>query len=386
MSTNHGGPVTQKPIGEIARYIKNLIPANIPDTYAVKPMFKSVASEENIRNGVVAFRDFLYLFCDRLISDGHLYVKPTLNPKSVTDYPFLYTVTDLLADIGYCGKPDENGKSLRVTEMPSFTASIDEKGNVKSPRNSAVKLMECMRFLVLCGFVFTGIDLEAKTVAVSDIQLLKVSYPNAPILLTGLKAMSIADIELRTKRYKTDYNHDNLLRCDYRLIKAEDTDVQDVLKDFLHPFPDKIQKFALELHQHYVNMGMTCVALISTFDIHFAYSYIKNTRRVLSPRDVYQLRVWEFALSVRHGYCLVVRAKNTDKYADVIDKFPLALQERIAKGYGCDRKLYNEPCQGGCQGIRIPLDDSIYEISRDIETWLGEELTCQQGGKHANRG
>jgi len=46
MSTYHGGPVTQKPISEIAKYIKNLIPANIPETYALKPMFENVASEK----------------------------------------------------------------------------------------------------------------------------------------------------------------------------------------------------------------------------------------------------------------------------------------------------------------------------------------------------
>lgn len=75
MSSKHGGIIAQKPISEMAKYIKTLIPANIPENYALKPMFISIAHEENIRKGVVAFRDFLLLFCDRLISDGHLYVK-----------------------------------------------------------------------------------------------------------------------------------------------------------------------------------------------------------------------------------------------------------------------------------------------------------------------
>lgn len=376
MSSHHGGPITQKPISEIAKYIKNLIPANIPKTYALKPIFKNIASEDNIRNGVIAFRDFLYLFCDRLISDGHLYVKLPKNPKSETDYPFLYNVTDLLADIGYHSKLSESSDSLLITEIPSFTTTVDENGNIKKPKNSATKLIECLRFLALCGFVFNGIDLEAKTLNISEIKLLEVSYPNAPILLTGLKAMSIADIELRIKRYMNDYNHDNLLRCDYRLMKAEETDVLDVLKDFIHPLPDKVQKLAIELHQRYIDMGMTCVTIISTLEVHFAYSYIKNSKRALSTRDIYQLRVWEFAFSIKYGYCLVIRAKKTDKYADVIEKFPLSLQEKIAKGYGCDRKLRNEPCQCGCQGFRIPLDDSILNISRNIETWLDNEVSC----------
>lgn len=374
MSTYHGGPIIQKPISEIAKYLKNLIPANIPTTYAIKPLFKNVASEENIRNGVIAFRDFLYLFCDYLISDGQ-YIKLQKNPKSETDYPFLYNVTDLLADIGYHSKLSVSNDSLLITKLPSFTTSIDENGNVKKPKNSTTKLIECLRFLALCGFVFNGIDLEAKTLNISKIKLLEVSYPNAPVLLTGLKVMSIADIELRMKRYKNDYNHDNLLRCDYRLIKAEDTDILDVLKDFIHPLPDKVQKLALELHQRYIDMGMTCVTIISTFEVHFAYSYIKNSKRVLSTRDVYQQRVWEFAFSTRYGYCLVIRAKKTDKYADVIKKFPLSLKEKIAKGYGCDRKLHNEPCQCGCQGFRIPLDDSILNINSNIETWLDHEVS-----------
>ena len=374
MNTHHDEPVTQKPIGDIATYLKNLIPANIPETYTLNPMFERVASEENIRKGVIAFRDFLYLFCDYLISDGHLYVKPQKNPKSATDYPFLYQITDLLVDIGYHGKLTENGDALLITELPSFTVSVDEKGTIKKSKHPVSKLTECLRFLAHCGFVFNGIDVEAKTLDSSHVSF-EVSYPDAPILLTGLKAMSIADIELRIKRYKNDNNHDNLLRCDYRLLKAEDTDVFDVLKDFLYPLPEKVQQFALELHQHYIDMGMTCVTIISTFEVHFAYSYIKNSQRLLSTRDIYQLRIWEFAFSTKYGYCLAVRAKKTNKYLDVIKQFPFSLQEKIAKGYGCDRKL-NEPCQGGCQGLRLPLDDSIIDISKHIEIWLDHELLC----------
>jgi len=373
MSTHHGGTVTLKPISEMAKYIKNLIPANIPETYALKPMFENVASEENIRNGVIAFRDFMYLFCDRLISDGHLYAKPPKNPSNMADYPFLHNTTNLLVEIGYHSKLAESGESLLITELPSCTAAIDEKGKKKSPKIPFSNLIECLRFLTLCGFAFTGVDLEAKTLNISESQMLEVSYSNDPILLTGLKALSIADIELRTgRRY---WNDNNLLRCDYRLMKAKDTDILDVLKDFLYPLSDKIQEFALKLHQRYIDMGMTCVMNILG-DVSFAYAHINKSRKVLSSRDIYQKRVWEFSYSMRHGYCLFVRAKKTDKYADVIEKFHLSLQEMIARGYGCDRKLRNERCQHGCQGIRIPLDDSILNICGDIETWLDNEASC----------
>ena len=369
MSTHHGGTVTLKPISEIAKHYKNLIPANIPATYALKPVIKKVASGENIRNGVVAFRDFLYIFCDRLISDGHLYAKPMKKPANMTDYSFLHNVTNLLVETGYYGKLAKNNSSLSITKIPSCTASTDEKGKVTKPRISVSGLTECLRFLTLCGFVFKGIDLDAKT---PDIPELEVSYPDNPILLTGLKAMSIADMELRaSRRY---WNDNYLLRCDYRLLKAEDTDILDILKDFLHPLPKNLQKLAVKLHQRYTDMGMICV--MNPRDVLFDYSYIKDSRRVLSSQDIYSRRVWRLSISLRDGYCLFIRAKNTDKYADVIKKFPLPLQKIIAKGYGCDRKLRNERCQQGCQGIRIPIDNSLLGISINIETWLDNEVSC----------
>lgn len=357
--------VTIKPIGEVAGFLKNLVPANIPETYTLKPRFEDIESEENIRNSVVAFRDFLYLFFDCLMSDGHLYAKPPKKPGSVSDYPFLSNVSCLLVEIGYHGKLAESGDLLVVTEIPSCTMK---------PNISAANTIACLRFLTLCGFVFSGIDLEAKTFTVSQTQPLEVSYPNNPATLVGLKVMAIADKELRKRR---GWNDNSILACNYRLLKEEDTDIRDILKDFLHPLPGKIQEFVLKLHQRYTDMGMTCSMRVLG-DINFAYADISKSRRVLSPTDIYARSIWKFSVSMKNGYCLFVRPKKTDKYADIIEKFPLYLREKIAKGYGCDRKR-NERCQGGCQGICIPLKDSILDMSGDIEKWLDSEMPAFGG-------
>ena len=360
MSSDHGETVMQKPINEYALYIKNMIPADIPETYALKPIFENIASEENIRNGIIAFRDYLHIFCDRLISDGHLYSKPR-KTKNLEDYPFLNNINQLLIEIGFYSKISENGNSLLITEMPLFTAS--------KPKIPFSKQTECLKFLTLCGFVFSGIDLDAKKIDFQEGQLFEVTYPDNPKMLTGLKILSVAAKELWVRFHN---NADNLLRCDYRTIKVGDSDVLDVLKDFLQPLPEKLQEFALELHQRYTDMEMTCVTLYDDAN-HFVYANTKKSKKTLSRRDIFQKRVWEFSLSVKYGYSLVVRAKKTDKYADVIKSFPLYLQEKISQGYGCDRKLRNEPCQGGCQGIRIPLDNSVLEMKKDIEIWLDNE-------------
>jgi len=369
MSTQHGS-IVLRPINEVAKYQKNLIPAIIPEFYTLKPMFKNVAGESDIRNGIIAFRDFLYQLCDLLISNGHLYAKPPGKPKSIADYPFLFNITNLLVDIGYHSKLATGSNSLVITKLPVCAAVIDENGKKTPPKISASNTRECLRFLSLCGFKFNGVDLDSKTFLISETQKFEVFYPDNPVLLIGLKTLSIADMELRTgRRY---WNDNNLLRCDYRLLMAVEPDMRDILIDFLYPLPSLVREFALKLHKRYTENGLTCIntrlGLVS-----FAYANIGKSSKNLSERDIYSKRIWEFSYSIKDGYCLFVRPKKTEKYMDIIKTFHVSLQDKIAKGYGCDRKR-NEPCQHGCQGIRIHLDDSILKIEKDIETWLDNEV------------
>ena len=363
MSTAHGEKVLQKPISEYAKYIKNVIPAIIPEIYDLHTRFDNLASKDSIQKGIIAFRDFLYILCDRLISDGHLFTQPQ-KTRNQSDYQFLHYLNYLLIDIGYCGNLNDKGNLMIINEVPAFTTS---KFNIPIS-----KQMDVLRFLSLCGFVFYDIDLNEKMPEISDDQPLQVSFPNNPILLIGLKTLAIAEIELRTtRRYSND---DNLLWCDYRLLKVEDReDAFNVIKNYLFPLPKKVQEFGLELYKHYSDNGMTFTTIRSN-GFRISCSNVINSRKDLPSRDIYDKRVWEFAISYKDGYNIVVRSKKTDKYRDIIEKFPKQLKEKINKGYGCDRKLRNERCQGGCQGILIPLNDTILEIKNDIITWFDMEL------------
>jgi hypothetical protein len=373
MSSAHGGPVTIKPIGEIAAFIQKILPESIPEKLTLKPGLADFASEVDTRNGIAAYRDFLGVFCDRLISDGEPYAIPPKTPKSITDYPFLEHITSLLFDIGVHGKLSEGGDMLTVTALPSFSASVDENGKVRKPKCPPSKIPECFRFLTLCGWNIAGDS------AVSEAYPLVVSYPSAPVLLTGLKVMAAADRNLRAKRYTNDERHDGLLLCDYRTPQAAEPDTADILRDLLRTLPEGVREFALRLHRRYTGAGMTCVTRRFAFENLISYAYIQNSRRVLTVKDIHYLRNWAFDVSLRHGFNLVIRAKKTDRYADVIAAFPPVLQELIARGYGCDRRTRNEPCQRGCHGFRIPLDNSVLPIGGHIERWLDHEVLRGEG-------
>ena len=62
----------RKPLRDFANALKDLI-QDIPENYTIKPLYKSIADEEDIRNGILVFRDFLCQFFDYIITNADLH-------------------------------------------------------------------------------------------------------------------------------------------------------------------------------------------------------------------------------------------------------------------------------------------------------------------------
>ena len=357
----------QKTLSEISEYIKILIPAVLPQNYQLKAVLTKISNENNIRGGVFAFRDFLYQLYDRFITNGSLYDVPPKKAKNedsshgnasslAVSYPFLNNITSVLINIGYHGKIAKNGDSIMFSNLQSLTSVIGAQGGQVKQNISAAKVIESLKFLTSCGIYFDGINLDSKKPNLEKINILKISYPDNPIMLIGLKAMAIAHNDLNSKN---DYYI--FQRCDYKALIKDDLDITAFFKDFILPLPAKTQKFIFKLHQHYIDAGLICKMKNHFLGFCFSYSYKNNI-------------LWDYTISP-DGFRIFIKAKNTDKYADVIKKFPLSLQKKINKGYGCEKKRFGKPCQKGCHGFGFTLDDSILEISREIEVWIDKELS-----------
>lgn len=353
----------QYAISDMARYIKNILPPSIPEIYPIKTMFKEISAEEDIRKGVLAFRDLLNLICDSLITDGKLYDKPSKSkpskdshPSLPVSYPFINNIKSILFNIGYHGILIDNNQSMIIENLEVFTSTISAEGRKMKSKISGPKMIEALTFLSICGFHFDGIDLEKKRLDKS--KSVKINFSDNPPLLLGLKVMAIAQTKLYSKG-----NHDIFLRCDYRVLKEEETDVYSILKDFVAPLPNDVQDFALNLHKHHSKMGLKCRLDIFYLGIRFIYSY-KNKE------------IWTISAACESGYRLLIKAQNTGLYPDIISTFSSVVQEKISKGYGCNKKLFGEPCQKGCHGFSFPLDESITHINRDIQVWLDSEVSC----------
>ncbi len=358
-----------KTLKDMAKHLKNVITSEIPETYAINPVFENISNEESIREGVLAFRNFLYQLCDVLIVEGDLHDNHKKIAHAFDDrvtisvyFPFLHNVKCLLLNIGFHGVLTESAESLIVSN------------NIFNTKIPVSKSIECLRFLTNCGILIDGIDLNEKKPDLSKAEKIKISYPDNPAMLTGLKVMAAAEIELDRNTDKSKVNKsstisycrfsDILLRCDYRVLKNNRADeVISILKDTMKPLSANVQDFVLQLHQRYLDKGLKCDVDIKDLWIKVEYSYKSK-------------EIWGINVSLNNGYQINIKAKNTHKYADVIEKFPLFIQEMIEKGYGCGIKRgISDHCNGGCQGFRFLLDNSIIDVGNTIETWLDTELS-----------
>lgn len=303
----------RKTLADMAKHIKSIILPEALEAYAINPLFEDIANDKNIHLGVFAFRTFLHQLCDVLIIDSNLY-DYTKNKAdehksaAYANFPFLNNVKKLLLDIGVHGELTDNHQILIY-------------GNdIFSNKLSTTKNLDCLQLLTDSGMHFDGIDLSVKRQKLSELETIKVSFPDNPTVLLGLKVMAIAEEKLKEHRF-----HNVLMRCDYRVIKAEKTDVVFVLKDIIKPLSTDVQDFVLQLHQLHLDNGLNCEARIWDSWIKIKYSRGKR-------------EIWGINTSVNRGFQISVKAANTEKYADEIEKFPLALKKMIAQGYGCGRK------------------------------------------------
>nr|WP_314463050.1 hypothetical protein [uncultured Clostridium sp.] len=346
----------RKTLPDVASYLKEIMVPETHEIYAINPAFKNVSVDENLHEGVLAFRAFLVRLYDVLYAKGNDYD----NSKKVAHeyenrttlsvyYPFLHYVSTILMNMGYYGKPVENSHSL----VCGNTVLVEKL--------SVTKNLECLQFLADCGICIDGIDLYNKKQNLSDIKTIKISYQDNPTMLTGLKVMAIAETD-----HGTLANQDIFLRCDYRILKKDETNVLSIVQDTIKPLSADVREFILQLHQRYLDKGLSCIVEVKGFHIYIKYCFKRKD-------------LWGINASLNNGYHINVKSTKTDEYTDTIKTFSPILQELIEKGYGCGRKReIIGHCDGGCRGLPISLNESVLLMRNDIVTWFDKEVTCLQ--------
>lgn len=346
----------RKTLQDVASYLKEIMVPMTDEVYAINPTYTNVTSEENIREGIIALRAFLSRLYDVLYIQGDIFdtckkVAHEYENRTTLSvyYPFLHNVSVLLINIGYQGVMAEDSQFL-ICEHTILNKNL-----------SVNKNLECLKFLGDCGIEIEGIDLNDKKQELFNIENIKITYTNDSVMLMGLKVMAIAEKEQRTLM-----NQDVFLRCDYKILKKEETDVLSILKDTIKPLSEDVRDFVLKLHQYHLDNGFTCAVEVKGFHIYIKYSFKRKD-------------VWGMNASFSNGYHINVKSTKMNEYQDTIKSLSPVLQKLIKKGYGCGRKRVEiGHCDGGCRGIPISLDDSVLDLRKDIQQWFEEELAYLQ--------
>jgi len=345
----------RKTLQDVAGYLKKIMVPETYEEYEINPIYSKDLPEEDIRKGVLAFRAFLDRLYELLYIKGDVYDKRNKIPHGYENrislsvyYPFLHNLSIILMKIGYYGTLVEDAQTLSCGN------------NIFYGKISVGKNLECMRFLTDCGICFEGIDINDKKQNISDIKSIKITYPDNPMMLTGLKVMATAEVE-----HGTLVNQNIFLRCDYRVLKKNEENILSIVKDTIKPLSTDVQNFILEMHERYIDKGFTCVTEIKGFHVYIKYCYKRKD-------------LWGINASLNNGYHINVKPTKTEEYMDTIITLSPVIQKLIAKGYGCGRKREIGRCDGGCRGLPISLDESVLDIKDDIITWFDKELSCLQ--------
>jgi hypothetical protein len=302
---------------------------------------------------------------DRLIADGGSFI-----PQKDTDpvganageehhsgsspsHLFIRSIAIILSNIGLHGVFNSECDALLMDGLEAFTV-----GNRLSYQKMTNKRrMQCLQLLIDCGLRVSGLDLGGKAPAPTNEPLI-VTYPKNPHMLAGLKVMAVAQDRLGTK-----YLGEILHRCDYRALANRHPETLPVLEDLLRHLPAGVQGFMLDLHKMYIKHGFKCITYIGG-DTRFEY--------FCASREL-----WRFNMTFGSGYNITIKANNTDKYPELVKMLPQSLQERIARGYGCGKKMgITNYCDSGCRGYCIPLDDTVVALGDIVRQWIQAEMGC----------
>ena len=342
----------QKDLQDLGAFLLSLLPPKLPQTYALDPLFADIADENEVRDGIQAFWEFLHILYGRLISDGQIFHKPKKEAHAFTDntslaasFPFVNNLLVIITNMGLKGILCQKRELLLLDSRESLVSG----NKIAKAKISDAELKKCLNFLSDCGIVVNDREITA---------------PESPDLLTGLKAMVLAQEKLQTTA--TEYT---LLRCDYRVLANNEPDIFGILCDITNPLPEEVRESVRNLHLDYMKHGYKCTFAATNFYIRFIY-FCRSKE------------LWRFNYSLNNGYNIGIKANNTDKYADTLATFPALLQEKIQKGYGCGKRTGTaNSCDGGCRGIRIPLDDSFIDSAGFVKTWIDREVSYAQSKK-----
>ena len=289
--------IENKDLAYVCHYLKSLVIPKMSDNFVVAESFRYGFTDDEIRKGITAFREFLYALFDRLANGKDkidLTTGSNYNPKYEVGYgdkyrikacfPSIWDLTMILCSMGIRGevkKSPEIKLTVNCTDLLTVICPITEKDVSLIKMNDERKL-EMFHLLSDLGLRFHGADFSEE-VGFSKIEKFDVTSESNDYFPLGLKLISEA-----TAHHKHHYKLENMfypvfLRCSYYPLENDKPRKHVVkVKDFVNSRPSEIKKWIIDIDTFLTKNGCTVSHNIGGCDIEFTY----NRKKVKSRKGM----------------------------------------------------------------------------------------------------
>lgn len=343
-------------------YWKGIIIPQIPDDFFVSDItepFRHGLSDEDIHDGITAFREFLYQLHDKKSAEYKSYdvKKAELFDKFLPALLFL---------IGFHGRLEtEPRKELIV--YGSDLLILPNQNSVGINKLSAKKTCELFDFLSDMGFYFEDLFYEDK-VDLSKTGQFYVTYENDDNFISGLKLIAEATINIKSD-YLLIFNA--FMRCDfYSLVNKIPQEHIVKISDFIHMLPPEKREWVIDLDKYLISNGCKIDGKIKEY-IVFTYASQKKKKGIC----VLSFKPTGFTIQL-----ICQNVKNLDEVTPVLPESMLTVLKRKTCSFcGCNApyKISHGSedflCCRYTKGFAFSLDS--YEEREVLRKWVELEFT-----------
>jgi len=260
--------MTSFTLSHVCDYHKALIIPGMPDDFVVAERFRNGLTDEEIRKGFIAFREFLYNFYDRLSENRNNIDAITgikYDPYGDTSdngngninhcFPIFRDIAYTLFALGIFGRLDKsemklnlNGKDMLAPICP-MTEKYPKKYNMILRMNVGRKC-EVFQLLSDLGLNFTGVN-STKDIDFSQIDAFNVSSDINNFLVIGLKLIAEATANNSAYYKMTNMFWPVLLKCDfYPLANAKPKKYTARLKECISPQQPEVKEWIMKIDRY----------------------------------------------------------------------------------------------------------------------------------------
>ena len=189
----------KKDLADVCNYLKGLVISHTPEDFVIAKPFTHGLSNDELKQGILAFRVFLYGLYDKIAADkdkldvikGKKYDPETGEDSIQKCFPVINDIAVILATLGIYGKFEAEPKMMLSVNGGDLLASQSSTKPPAMNKISNKRKLEIFNYLSDIGFYFEDLNLS-ENIDFSKIGTFYVTYENDDFVILGLKLLAEA--------------------------------------------------------------------------------------------------------------------------------------------------------------------------------------------------